>query len=273
MKIEKVWALSFSAAGATDKVVVTLAEELAAKLSVPMERIGFTRPAERAVERNFAPTDLAIVGTPTYAGNIPNKILPDFQSKLHGNDALSVAVVTFGNRSYDNSLAELCAVLKADGFRTVAAGAFVCRHAFTDELAYGRPGWSDLFEVKNFAKSIADKVNAITENVASVEVPGQADAPYYVPKGTDGEPAKFLKAKPKTTLSRCNGCGACVRNCPMGAIDPKDPSNVPGTCIKCHACVRKCTKRAKYFDDPAFLSHVAMLEQNYAEPKENEVYL
>ena len=44
-------------------------------------------------------------------------------------------------------------------------------------------------------------------------------------------------------------------------------------CIKCQRCVRKCTKHAKYFDDPAFLSHVAMLEQNFTEPKENEVYL
>ena len=273
MKIEKVWALCFSPAGTTDKVVTTLAKELAAKLSVPVERIGFTRPAERVIERNFGSADLVVVGSPTYAGKLPNKILPDFRSKLRGNGAQAVAVVTFGNRSYDNSLAELRAVLEEDGFHTVAAAAVVCRHAFTDELAYGRPGWSDLFEVKNFAKSVSDKVNNITGNEPSVLVPGQADAPYYVPKGTDGEPAKFLKAKPKTKRSRCNGCGACVRNCPMGAIDPKDPSNVPGTCIKCHACVRKCTKQAKYFDDPAFLSHVTMLEQNYAEPKDNEFYL
>lgn len=273
MKIEKVWALDFSPAGATDKVVMTLAEELAAKLAVPMERIGFTRPAERAVERSFGADDLVVVGTPTYAGKMPNKILADFQSKLHGNGALAVAVVTFGNRSYDNSLAELCAVLEQVGFHTAAAGAFVCRHVFTDEMAYGRPGWSDLFEVKSFAKSIADKVNSLTEIPAPVAVPGQADAPYYVPLGTDGQPAKFLKAKPKTKLERCNRCGACIRNCPMGAIDPRDPSNVPGTCIKCHACVHKCTKQAKYFDDPAFLSHVTYLEQTYAEPKENEVYL
>ena len=57
------------------------------------------------------------------------------------------------------------------------------------------------------------------------------------------------------------------------AIDPKDVTNVPGTCIKCQRCVRKCTKGAKYFDDPAFLSHVAMLKQNFREPKENEVFL
>ena len=273
MKIGKVWALCYSATGTTEKVVLTIAEELAAKLQVPMERIGFTKPAERAAEHSFGLGDLAVIGTPTYAGKVPNKLLPDFQSKLHGNGALAVPVVTFGNRSYDNALAELCAVLESDGFHTVAAGAFVCRHAFTDELAYGRPGWSDLFETKNFAKSIADKLNGITDTPTPVSVPGDADAPYYVPKGTDGQPTKFLKAKPKTKLSRCNGCGACVRMCPMGAIDPKDVSSVPGTCIKCQACVRKCTKRAKYFDDPAFLSHVAMLEQNFADPKENEVFL
>ena len=63
------------------------------------------------------------------------------------------------------------------------------------------------------------------------------------------------------------------RLCPMGAINPSNVAEVPGTCIKCQRCVRKCTKHAKYFDDPAFLSHVAMLEQNFTEPKENEVYL
>mgnify|MGYP000800057438 CR=1 FL=1 len=72
---------------------------------------------------------------------------------------------------------------------------------------------------------------------------------------------------------KCTNCGACARLCPMGAIDPEDVYSVPGTCIKCQACVRKCTKHAKYFDDPAFLSHVAMLEQTFTEPKKNEVFL
>ena len=113
----------------------------------------------------------------------------------------------------------------------------------------------------------------MTDIPAPIAGPGDATAPYYTPKGTDGQPAKFLKAKPLTDLSRCTNCGACARVCPMGAIDPKDVCSVPGTCIKCQACVRKCTRHAKYFEDAAFLSHVAMLEQNFTEPKKNEAFL
>ena len=58
----------------------------------------------------------------------------------------------------------------------------------------------------------------------------------------------------------------------MGSIDPQDVSNVPGICIKCQACVRGCPEHAKYFDDAAFLSHVAMLEQNFTAPKENAFF-
>lgn len=273
MKLQGISALYFSPTGSTAKAAGTIAEALAVQLDLPVEENSFTRLTEREKEYSFTDTDLVVIASPTYAGKLPNKILPDFQGKLHGNGALAVPVVTFGNRSYDNSLAELCAVLEESGFRIVAAGAFVCRHAFTDELAYGRPGWSDSFEMKTFAKKIADKIRGLADAVPPLQVPGDAAAPYYVPKDLDGQPAKFLKAKPKTKLSKCNRCGACVRMCPMGAIDPKDPSRVPGTCIKCQACVRKCTKQAKYFDDPAFLSHVAMLEANYAEPKENEIFL
>lgn len=39
-------------------------------------------------------------------------------------------MVTYGNRSFDNSLAELCAILEENDFNLVGAGAFVAQHAF-----------------------------------------------------------------------------------------------------------------------------------------------
>ena len=271
MELKKVWAVYYSATGTTAKVVRTAAGTLAERLGLPMEERSFTRPGERREVLTFTAADLVAVGSPTYAGRLPNKILPDFQAKLQGNGALAVPVVLFGNRSYDNSLAELRAVLAANGFLPVAAGALVGRHAFTDELAFGRPAWSDLAEIRDFAGRITEKV--LAGDPGTVQVPGDPAAPYYVPKGVDGEPVKFLKARPRTDLGRCTNCGACVRVCPMGAIDPANVAEVPGTCIKCQSCVRKCTRGAKYFDDPAFLSHVAMLERNFQEPKENRLFI
>ena len=273
MNIKRVWAVYWSATGNTKTVVTAAAEGLANKLDCPLSAIDITLPAAREKGMEFGPQDLVVIGTPTYAGKLPNKILPYVQEQIKGNGALAAAIVTFGNRNFDNSLAELCAVLEGDRFHTVAAGAFVGRHAFTDVLGEGRPDWDDRREMTAFAKAIADKVISLTEIPAAVVVPGDAAAPYYVPKGTDGQPAKFLKAKPQTDVGKCTNCGACARLCPMGAIDPENVASVPGTCIKCQACVRKCTRRAKYFDDPAFLSHVAMLEQNFTEPKKNEVFL
>lgn len=271
MEITKVWALYYSATGTTDKAVNTIAEELAAQLTLPIERLSFTRPAERTGTHLFTAEDLVVVGSPTYAGRLPNKIAPDFRSGLRGEGTPAVPVVLFGNRSYDNALAELWSVLMNNGFHPVAAGAFVGRHAFTDKLGEGRPDWDDKRQMRQFAAQIAGKLRS--GRGETVAVPGVPDAPYYIPKGVDGEPVKFLQAKPRTDPGKCTNCGACARLCPMGAIDPRDVFRVPGTCIKCQCCVRKCTRHARYFDDPAFLSHVAMLEQNFAEPKENEVFL
>ena len=269
MDMQAVYGLYFSPTNHTKQIVCQLGEALARGLGVPFREIPWTLPGARAEERRFSPGDLVVVGGPTYAGKLPNKILPDYQSRLKGCGALAVAVVTYGNRSFDNSLAELCAVLEGDGFHTVAGGAFVSTHAFSDALAAGRPNRADLAELDAFAARIAQKVGSAQAVPAPIQVRGDAEAPYYVPKGEDGAPAKFLKAAPKTRTDLCVKCGLCARTCPMGSIDLQDPAQITGICIKCQSCVRRCPRHAKYFDDPAFLSHVQMLEQTFTRDAKN----
>ena len=122
----------------------------------------------------------------------------------------------------------------------------------------------------DFAARIADKLAG--EALPPLEVDRGEIGPYYTPLKTDGTPAKFLKAKPLTHWEKCSRCGACARACPMGSIDPETMDAV-GLCVKCQACVRKCTRQAKYFEDADFLSHVAMLEQNYTRQAENQILL
>lgn len=274
--LESICSLCFSATGTTKKTVQFLAETLAKSLNLPVEHRDFTSYQERENIQAFSPKTLAIIGSPTYAGKLPNKILPDFQSKLSGHDTLAVPIVLFGNRAFDNALAELCSILESNGFHTIAAGAIVGQHAFSNQLAYGRPNSEDFQQIQDFAFAIADIIRKIVMDSRiprPVLIPGDPDAPYYIPKGLDGQPVKFLSAKPKTNLQSCTQCGLCAQLCPMSAIDLTDASQIPGICIKCQRCVRSCPQDAKYFDDPAFLSHVAMLEQTEDQPKENVFFL
>ena len=269
MEVKRVYALYFSPAGSTRKMVTTLANALAESFEAPMEVVDITLPGSREESHAFTAGELVVCGSPTYAGKLPNKLLSYWKEKLSGNGALAVALVTFGNRAFDNSLAELCACLESDGFHAVGTGAFACRHVFSETLAAQRPDADDFSELAKLGAAVATRIAKANEPPAPPEVPGDAAAPYYTPLGLDGEPKNFLKAKPKTS-DECIQCGVCAQLCPMGSIDPDDVSQVPGICIKCHACVRECPMDAKYFDDEAFLSHKAMLEKNYERRAKDE---
>jgi NAD-dependent dihydropyrimidine dehydrogenase PreA subunit/flavodoxin len=261
MKIKRVYGLWYSGTGSTQAAVRSLASALGEALSAPVALSPLSTPAHSVPAPAFGPDDLAVLGTPTYAGRVPNKIRPFFAA-LQGGGAPAVPVVLFGNRNFDNALAELCSLAEADGFCPVAAAALAAQHAFAAQLGAGRPDAADREALREFAEKAAAQIAAAAAPVP-VHVPGDPEAPYYTPLGLDGKPAVFLRAKPATDPAKCDGCGVCAAVCPMGAIDPADPKNVPGTCIKCQACVKRCPRGAKYFDDPAFLSHRAMLEKNY----------
>ena len=286
--IHRIYAVYFSPAGSTGSVTEHISDRIAGEINVPCKVIDFTLPKMRIDKYIFDENDLVIFGMPTYAGRIPNKALPFVQSLFEGNGALAVSLVTYGNRNFDSSLTELTEELSADGFRVLAASAWVCRHVFSKKIAAGRPDDSDHAKMEKFADEVVRRLRGLmasdqdgrqcpeesgTEGWKTPVIrSGEPVAPYYVPKGEDGKPAKFLKAKPLTDTAKCTNCGICAEVCPMGSVSSENYSEVTGICIKCQACVVKCPEGAKYFDDAAFLSHVRMLENSFTERKEPEWY-
>lgn len=275
MRIKKVWAVYFSGTGTTEKTVRRIAAGTAQALDAELAVYDFTTPAARQRELRFNAEELAVLGVPVYAGRVPNVLLPYLTKQLHGGGALAVPVVLFGNRNFDDGLIELRNILTEDGFMPVAGGAFVGEHAFSRTLSAGRPNGDDLAEMDAFARRAAEKVTALTAAPAEpVAVWGETPIrPYYTPRDRHGNPINILKVKPKTDMDRCGGCGLCAARCPMGSIDPADVSQVTGICIKCCACVKGCPAEAKYFDDAGYLYHKSELEEVYARPAANEVFL
>ena len=270
--IKNIKAVFFSPTGNTKRVVEQVAALLSQKLNIPVESDDFTLPAAHVDARTYSPEDLVVFGVPTYAGRIPNKVLPFVQNLFKGNQTRTVAMVTFGNRSFDNSLSELHMELEKNNFSVVGAGAVVCKHAFA-EVGIGRPDATDDERIAAFADAVFAKLQKSGESLPNAAIKrNEALAAYYVPLGTDGKPVNFLKAKPVTDKATCDSCGVCAAVCPMGSIDKTDVSLVPGICIKCQACIVYCHTKAKSFDDPLFLSHKAMLEQNYTRTAASEFF-
>lgn len=272
MEIRKIWAVYFSGTGTTERTVTRIARRMANALGTEYEAYDYTLPAARQRELTISAGEAAVVGCPTYAGRVPNLLMPYLRDKIHGAGALAVPVVLFGNRNYDDALMELSQLLTGNGFTCIGGGAFVGEHSFSRTLGAGRPNAADMAEMDDFADAAAAKLAA--GDIAPVTVGGcDPIRPYYTPRDRHGNPINILKVKPKTDGSNCSGCGLCAARCPMGSIDPADVSQVTGVCIKCCACVKGCPTGAKYFDDAGYLYHRSELEEVYARPAKNEVFL
>lgn len=84
LNIQQVYAVYFSPTGHTKNLVCRLAADLAKALQVPLKTVSFDLPAEREGENRFSASDLVVVGGPTYAGKLPNKIMPTYREALFG---------------------------------------------------------------------------------------------------------------------------------------------------------------------------------------------
>lgn len=266
----------FSPTGTTKIVATRMAEWLAEKLTVEVEMCPYTLPRERAKLPTFERGDVVLWATPVYAGRIPNKTLDFVRTALANAKGLAlngVALVTFGNRAYDNALAELVGLMQENDMRMIGAAAMVTRHSFSDTLGAGRPNAEDWKLLEGFAAQVAERI--VMGGTMEAQVPGEAHPEkYYTPLKTNQAPAGFLKAKPSCDAELCNHCGKCVDVCPMGSIIWGDGlPRFEGICIKCQACRRECPTGAIAFMDSEYQSHVAMIEQTFAEPKRAEFFV
>ena len=273
MEMKKVWAMYFSPTGGTEKAVKTTAEALAAKLGLPLEVYDWTLPGVREKEAVFGEGDIVGCGTPVIAGRVPNVLLPYLNEKVKGNGALAVPVVSFGNRNFDDALIELRNILEADGFKTVAGGAFISEHSFSKTLAAGRPDEKDLAIMKEFGEKIAEKLMSGWVYEGPAYVKGNDPIhPYFKPQDRNGEHIDIRKVKPKVGDDCCE-CGLCAAVCPMGSINPENIREYIGICIKCCACVKKCPSQARYYDDPGYIYHKEELEELYERRAEPEYFV
>ena len=232
MNINKVYSVYYSATGTTQKIASFLGETIAKKLNIPLEKYNYSLPKRREKILEFKENELIICASPTYAGRVPNVMLPFLKNNIKGNGALAVPVVLFGNRNFDDSLIELRNILEDNGFRTIAGGGFIGEHAFSYTLGANRPDEKDMAIALDFAEKIADKIINLTEIPKEpIKVRGNEPLrPYYMPRDRHEHAIDILKVKPKVDVPKCTDCKICAYVCPMASIDFNDVTKYVNIC-------------------------------------------
>lgn len=264
MKINKVWAVSFSPTRTSQKVVDGIVEGIS---GIENDSIDLTYPGYDG-DRTFSPDELVVIGVPVYSGRVAGPAVKRLE-QLRGSNTPIVLVVLYGNREYEDALLELKEIALKSSFIPVAGAAFIGEHSFSSaqaEIAAGRPDSVDLGSAASFGKSIMDKIEQAPDfnAFADLQVPGNTPfkdgmGPIPVTPGVDSE--------------LCTICGVCVESCPTGAItiDNEVIMDVD-LCIFCCACIKTCPEQAVSITAPPIIEKQMALHKNCAARKEPELY-
>ena len=201
--------LYFSGTGQSRRV----AEQLAARLGWDCRDIIATYRGGALPEFE----KIAVV-FPVYSQGVPSFLKPIFK-RLTAEYAAITA--TYGRMGAGNAVYEAARLLKAK----------VCAAAYL-------PAGHSYIEGDNFtAPPLPDEVITAINNPREIALPVRRKTPFAAF-------APDLRSRIAVKIARtetCDGCGACQRVCPAGAICC---GKTDGRCARCLKCVRECPKGA-----------------------------
>ncbi len=231
------------------------AAALAERISPAPQYEDLTLPANREKELAFAADELAIFAAPSYGGRTPNVNL---FANVKGEGTPAVVLAAYGNRHYDDQLAEMRHIVEQRGFKVIGAIGVITPHVFSEKLGRNRPNQADRATIAAFAAKIQEKLAA--SQLDAIEIPGNPEPPV-----------KELKTATKEfKAENCVNCKMCVNMCPVRAIDNDTLAIDEAVCVACQRCTYVCEFGARTYD-PA--GPRAYLESNYFKARPIEYFL
>lgn len=252
----KLYNIVFSPTGGTQKVATALTDALEGEAT----RVDLTDSKQNFRTVQLTQEDVAVISVPSYGGRVP-AVAVERLTMLSGQGARAILVCVYGNRAYEDTLAELEDTAKQAGFRVIAAVAAIAEHSIARKFAAGRPDAQDAKQLSDFARRIQAKLSA-----------GDSTKPF-IPGNRPYKKAGGVGMVPKPS-KECTNCGVCAVECPVQAIDKENPKKVDEkACISCMRCISVCPHSARKVN-PVMLSAASlMLKKICSERKDCELFL
>lgn len=103
----KIYEICFSPTGGTRKA----ADILAGELSTEIQNIDLTDSTADFNNISLTQNDISVIAVPSYGGRVPEPAAKRI-SAIHGNGSRAILMCVYGNRAYEDTLAELQDVAK-----------------------------------------------------------------------------------------------------------------------------------------------------------------
>jgi ferredoxin len=261
MNIEHVKLVYYSPTGTSEKTVKAIQKGIGVDSTI----VNLTLPDSAAKNYSFKSTDLAIIAAPVYSGRIAPTAV-DRIAKLKGKDTPAVLVVVYGNRAFEDALVELKDIVEPNGFKAVAAAAFIGEHSFDapdTPIASGRPDADDIKKTIAFGEKVKEKL--AKADADKLVIPG--NHPYREGGKTGGR-------SPETEPDTCTLCNICAEVCPTGCVTVTETVETDiDNCTACAACVKACPTGSRHWEHEGILNAANWLATNCSERREPEYFL
>lgn len=207
--------------------------------------------------------EVLVIGMPVYAGRIPALCVADLQ-RFKGNNTPVVIVGVYGNREFDDALVEMQDIAEDNGFKVIAAGAFIAQHSIFPKVGIDRPDTGDFAKITGFAVRCKEILTEIKDFSQLSKIKIKGNRPYKTPGSIPIIP---------TGGSDCSACGVCAANCPVGAISKDNPRKTDDTkCIHCGRCIVDCPSKARKYRGLVYKAANLKFTTSYKERKEPETF-
>ncbi|MCI8935087.1 MAG: 4Fe-4S binding protein [Clostridiaceae bacterium] len=246
----------FSPTGGTQKA----ADIFTAEWNGPAKTIDLTSPQEDFSQIVLSPDDLALIALPCYEGRVP-ALAAGRLAQIKGAGARCALLCVFGNRAFDDALAEMQDLAQKAGFQPIAAAAAVAEHSIFRQYGAGRPDDQDAEQLRSFSKKIMEKFQS-----------AQSPAPLSLPGNRPYRQANGMPIAPKTAAG-CSRCGLCAQQCPAQAIDKTTLKTDKDHCILCMRCIDHCPSQARKVNGLLYAAANAAMKSRLSGRKENRLFL